>query len=54
LLARMPAAAGAARHRRMRQALDRWRLQQWRQGRDAPAPEGWSRLWLLWRAARAT
>jgi hypothetical protein len=54
LLARLPSAAAAPRHRRMRQALDAWRLQQWLRGRDAPAPAGWRRLWLLWRAARAT
>lgn len=54
LLARLPSAIGAPRHRRMRQALDTWRLKQWQRGLDAPAPTGWRRLWLLWRAARAT
>jgi hypothetical protein len=54
LLTRLPADPAAPRHRRMRQALDRWRLQQWLQGRVAPAPSGWRRLWLLWRAARGT
>src|SRR5687768_3221864 len=54
LLAHLPSPAGAPRHRRMRQALDSWRLQQWLRGRDAPGPSGWRRLWLLWRAARAT
>lgn len=54
LLARLATDAAAPRHRRMRQALDRWRLQQWLQGRAAPAPTGWRRLWLLWRAARGT
>ena len=54
LLGCLASAAGTSRHRRMRQALDSWRLQQWQRGFDAPAPAGWRRLWLLWRAARAT
>lgn len=53
LLARWPHGAGAPAHRRMRQALDRWRLRQWLKGRDRRLPAPPARLWLLWRAARA-
>ena len=54
LLALLPATAGAPAYRRMRQALDAWRLRQWHAGRDRRVPGPLSRLWLLWRAARGT
>jgi hypothetical protein len=54
LLERWPRSADATAHRRMRQALDRWRLRQWQGGRDRRLPGPLARLWLLWRAARPT